>query len=177
MAANPSAPVHGPVLLYTGLGTWDVSVDQTEQLLASYVSPLAIRRVERLDDVTAKTALVVIPGGNAGMMMLLGDSALKASAAKLATYLQKDGGRYLGICAGGILASDHILLKPEKVGDRNPEAIHSLFRQSLLVKSAPQRDASLGALYSGGCIAPYLVRNPLLRGSLDNFLPAQVSFP
>jgi glutamine amidotransferase-like uncharacterized protein len=172
MAACSSAPVHGPVLLYDGAGTWDVSVEQTHSMLSRYFDPRAIQRFSHLYNLNAKTALAVIPGGS----LLEIHESLGSTAKNIKDYVET-GGRYLGICAGGILMSEYMLGKPAVIPPVNSFVIHDLFSKHLLVlKYEPyMRICSLG-LYPGPCIAPHIQKN-LNRSHPDNFCAAKVHLP
>ncbi|MBY0529028.1 MAG: hypothetical protein K2P51_02435 [Rhabdochlamydiaceae bacterium] len=172
MSASASLPTDRTVLLYAGPGAWDVSVEETQNMLSRYFDTHSIKRAYDLSNLNEKTALLVIPGGS----LLEIHDTLARDAKKISDYIQ-NGGRYLGICAGAIYMSECMIGKPAYIPPSASEEIRSLFKQNLLTfKFKPyMKICSLG-LYPGPCIAPHIVKT-IDRESPLNFCAAQVHLP
>lgn len=155
MSSQVNTSSHGPVYIYSGAGSWGVSVDQTKEMLETAVDSRAIQLVDSLDSVNQETRLVVIPGGEATIISLkLGDTTKK-----IVNYVA-NGGRYLGICAGAISVTQFCIQKPSIVDIPENQIVTALQQKGMVYeREIDLAEIGVSTLYPGKCIAPHIVRN------------------
>ncbi len=148
---------HGPTYIYAGAGSWQVSVKATQKMLESGLDARSIKVVESLHEIDRSTQLVVIPGGHASWMA----HELGKSTLKIAEYV-KNGGRFLGICAGAIMACETFIEKPVMIKLPECSMIKKLHNAGKLynykLDQEKQMDDMTLAIYPGKCIAPHIIK-------------------
>ncbi len=151
--------IHGPTLLYAGEGAWSVSVDQTQAMLETTLDSRGIKRVNSFSEVNKFTKLIVIPGGHiVGMSTLL-----YISANEIKEYVN-NGGRFLGICAGAIVATESCLSKPPIMEGSADSSVTALQKVGRVYRDHGKNSLFL-SLYPGKCIAPHIVKDMNPRDS------------
>ncbi len=162
--------LQGPVYVYSGEGAWDLSVDLTCHMLEKVIDGRSIKRVDSLGELSGQTQLLVIPGGSYTDMY----SELLRVDEKVQKYVSS-GGKYLGICAGAILASDRRIGKPKSILGADVE-IQDLHRQGFLYERESIQVLHPFSFHRAGCIAPHIVRNSKEAGSIENLCAVDVFF-
>lgn len=143
---------HGPSYIYSGPGTWDVSVAQTQEMLETVLDSRSIKTIPSLKNMDEHPRLVVIPGGSAFMC----EDELACSAQVVSDYV-RNGGKYLGICSGAIVATQNIILKP-RILDIPANASVLKKQGQVFFEKATQMSTFLN-IYPGRCVAPYIVNH------------------
>lgn len=141
---------HGPTYIYSSQSIWDLSVRQTKAMLETALDSREIKITNTLDDVNSETKLLVIPGG---CTILIEEELAKVGAQKVKSYIE-GGGRYLGICAGAMLATQNIVPKYRIDVDKT-----NLFNETIdLAKDKDANPHSWHGLYPGTYTAPHIVK-------------------
>lgn len=176
---------HGPTYIYNGPGSWPLSVESTQNMVESYIDSREIHYIDSLIDITRSTKLVIIPGGNSPSMV----THMNCTKNPIPEYV-KNGGRYLGICAGAILATEKTAIKPPGINwlhnNGSSEALDENNTIALLQKEGkvyktlynpspvcPQNSP----LYSGTCVVPHIVKNGTSSDDPLNFCTVSVRCP
>lgn len=164
--------IHGATYIYAGAGTWPVSVDQTEEMLETVLDSRGIKQVDSLECIDKATRLVVIPGGQFTQIALNIDK----TAQKIIDFVA-NGGKFLGICAGAILATKGMLGKPPIIDTEENLGVTSLQKRGKIFKEESSSITFPGflSLYPGQCVAPHIVREPFRADHLNNFCAVGVN--
>ncbi len=161
--------LQGPVYVYSGEGAWDLSADLTCHMLEKVIDGRSIKRVESLGGLSRQTQLLVVPGGHSTYMR----SEVRGLDDKVQKYVFS-GGKYLGICAGAILASDSLIGKAKSLIGAEAD-LQDLHRQGFLYERKSQH-VFPWSFHTATCVAPHIVRNPKDPGSLENLCAVDVFF-
>ncbi len=149
---------HGPTYIYSSASTWSISVKGAQEMLGTALDPRGIKIIDTLTHVNKETKLLVMPGGASPFI----PDELKYEGARKVVEYVNGGGRYLGICAGAILATHNVVqgvkLSPPGYEDFRDKGL--LYRDILDIKN----DSGINRhkwymLYPGTYHAPFVVND------------------
>ncbi len=158
-----------PVFVYAGVGTSDVWVNQTCKMLGKIIDESLIKRVTSLNALNISVELLVVPGG--GYLDMF--SSIRGTSDRVTEYVFS-GGKYLGICAGAIMACDFLIGKSKLMDSEDPE-LQALHRQGFLYEFQVEQPDPW-SFHTAVCVAPHIIKNPDSRESLENLTSADVFF-
>lgn len=158
--------VHGPTYIYSGDGAWHVSVELTQKMLEKVIDARGIKQVGSFKDVDQNTKLIVVPGGQSHFMDIFKE------VGKISQYV-KNGGQFLGICAGGIVASNGMIGRPPIIDIPENQPITQMHREGKVFKKDSGRSDGYLKLYSSRSVAPHTFRN-IDFSHPDNVCPVDV---
>lgn len=156
----------GITYVYNGPGSWQVSVEQTYDMLQNKIDSRSIKYTDSVVNIEPEATLFVVPGGVAYDI-----TSVSATQQKVTDFV-RNGGSYLGICAGAIAASKTIIGKPVLVLPKELEASR-LQQRDMLWSHQTTYDDGFGLLDTP-CVLRHVVKVPGDSGHVKNFCAVSV---
>jgi len=141
------------ISVYAGPGSWGPSVESSVDVAREYGQGRDVDKIFDLQNLDSdKADMVIVPGGNAGEIIA------NNHGANLNEYVI-GGGKFFGICAGAIIATEEFIAKPQGISERTSGVVRQFFEEgSLYSATHDMRQFSL-AVYPGSCVAPHALPN------------------
>lgn len=169
--------IHGQVCIFNGAGTWGPSVEGYKTVCENFVDSRAVRLVDGPGCFHKDVSLFVLPGGHAIRI----HENNKLLGREVDNFV-KEGGRFLGGCAGSILPTQKSIYRPCLLPKFFPQVPEDWIDRGLLYTKVYNNNndeisefQGHWSKYEGTLVAPYSFKNLRELASPENLVPLEVS--